>query len=200
MFYFSPYLCAIDTLRFYSTIFHERGALAETIFKRTSDNTMRLSFQTSISFILFFLCSTMGYAVAPTTASGNFNFGVVVTTHKSTANLTVYPNPASNQLFIKNKNNNKTTYSLWSASGQCVRTSTQNSINVSTLPEGIYYLSDQAKSKKTPIKVVIQRYPPYFANNKFVAGDLGFLLRIPYLAKVLAPFKATESKLIPCEL
>jgi Secretion system C-terminal sorting domain len=62
----------------------------------------------------------------------------------------VYPNPASNNLFIKNADKKKK--ELYNSVGQLIFSTTKNEIDVSSLSKGVYYLKCAGQSKKVVIE------------------------------------------------
>ncbi len=79
----------------------------------------------------------------------------------NTIELSVFPNPTSDQLFINMEDNEgAVNFTLVSSSGQVVKTGTLNSqsntVNVSDLSTGIYFLNVQSDKKQAFRKVIVE--------------------------------------------
>ena len=70
-----------------------------------------------------------------------------------------YPNPASDQLFVTGLNSDDLHYQILSALGRVVSTGTLTSaaVNVSHLPEGMYFLRVSARASTAIKKFQIKR-------------------------------------------
>ncbi|MCB0769850.1 MAG: T9SS type A sorting domain-containing protein [Flavobacteriales bacterium] len=76
-------------------------------------------------------------------------------------NITAYPNPTRDVLILEGLEPGNGTYVLRDALGRIVLEEALNSptatLDVSRLPEGVYFLSDRVGSRSVPVKVVIAR-------------------------------------------
>ena len=73
--------------------------------------------------------------------------------------VSIYPNPAKEYLFIDLPGENQARIEIISISGQIVHTefiSKKAQIEVSTLPEGIYFLKIMSKNQVIVEKIIVQ--------------------------------------------
>lgn len=65
-------------------------------------------------------------------------------------NLVLYPNPASNVLFIKGTSNQELSYEIYDVTGKLVLrgTTNQNAIEVSNLNSGLYFMNFEGRSHR----------------------------------------------------
>lgn len=68
-------------------------------------------------------------------------------------NVQVYPNPAQDYVYVINNDNNST-ISVYSMTGEKVLITNENKVNVSTLASGVYILSYYKDGKSESVKVV----------------------------------------------
>lgn len=83
--------------------------------------------------------------------------------YSNNINISIYPNPANNFIYINNNNNrNTSTIDIYDVSGKCVLTEKtkqkQHKINISQLNNGVYYVQviDKKGSTKTKKIVVLK--------------------------------------------
>ncbi len=78
-------------------------------------------------------------------------------------NISVYPNPVSDVIYVMNNNSSQLNYELYSVTGQIIKMDklplTDNSIRVSDLSEGVYFfkLSDGITNNSLVKRIVIKR-------------------------------------------
>lgn len=83
-----------------------------------------------------------------------------VAKNEGVGNLQLYPNPASDKVYIKNLKDNKAIINVIGANGQLVKTTTvnaDNSIDVADLQEGVYIIEITNKEGEKAIKRLIKQ-------------------------------------------
>jgi hypothetical protein len=101
-----------------------------------------------------------GYLVALKTNDLSFTTPSLITTGGGTtpnATLAVYPNPATNILYIKGLDNTNHQYTVYNSLGQLVQsgttlTATNNQIKTLALPKGVYFLTVIINGKENRFK------------------------------------------------
>ena len=71
--------------------------------------------------------------------------------------VSVYPNPASERVFVNtDADSNLIQLSLYGLLGQLLRTAKENSISVSELPKGVYFLQIMTDKGEVTKKIVVE--------------------------------------------
>ena len=93
----------------------------------------------------------------------NANEGVVATVEQRTSNKflhKIYPNPAKHKLYIEVGNNNKSTVSLYSITGQFIQQKIFNqntTLEISNIPSGMYLLKIESAKEIAWEKIAIEK-------------------------------------------
>ncbi|MBA2613954.1 MAG: T9SS type A sorting domain-containing protein [Bacteroidetes bacterium] len=83
------------------------------------------------------------------------NTANIISNQNSMKDITFYPNPTNDKLFIKYSGTNDNKISIFDVIGKlCLKSENQPEIDISQLPSGFYYLQFQNESGKTIFKII----------------------------------------------
>ena len=105
----------------------------------------------SVALMQQYIDEVRAMYLADATPCGNGVFSTLKPlNNEEQQNLVLYPNPASNVLFIKGTSNQELSYEIYDVTGKLVLrgTTNQNAIEVSNLNSGLYFMNFEGRSHR----------------------------------------------------